>query len=274
MNIFHLEKRIVMKKIVILLLVLLFLSSCAAKHSIIISQVENQDHLLLPVLWFQKSAEMKALYYQGYNIAQRSLLEIMETQNDNRPYAVLMDIDETVLDNSPAEAYQVKNNVPFSDQIWETWVNKASAEPCPGALGFTKFAESVNVEIFYVSNRESPEEYGPTMENLRLCGFPFADSTHLVLKTDESSKESRRKTISEKYDILMLIGDNLADFDAVFDNRGDDLGFEAVARNVSRFGTDFIILPNPMYGPWINASIKDQTGHTMREKIINVLRAF
>ena len=109
---------------------------------------------------------------------------------------------------------------------------------------------------------------------LKALGFPDADTTHLVLKKGVSSKELRRKAIAEKYDILMLIGDNLADFDVVFDKRGEDLGFSAVSLNREKFGTEFIILPNPMYGPWINAAIKDQTGETVREKILNVLEGF
>jgi 5'-nucleotidase (lipoprotein e(P4) family) len=94
------------------------------------------------------------------------------------------------------------------------------------------------------------------------------------MKTDMSSKETRRRTIAGKYNILMLIGDNLADFDAVFDRREEDLGFDAVDQNREKFGTEFIILPNPMYGPWINAAIKNQPGATTREKVLNALKGF
>jgi 5'-nucleotidase (lipoprotein e(P4) family) len=262
-----------MKKIIILSIIPL-LASCAVQKAETMVPQENQDQLLLSVLWFQKSAEMKAMYYQGYNLAQKSLAEKVKAQTSDKPKAVVMDIDETLLDNSPSEVYLIENNISFSDETWKKWVNTASAKACPGALEFTKFAESENVEVFYVTNREMPEEFDPTLRNLKNTGFPYADNAHLVLQTDASSKEERRNAIAEKYDILLFIGDNLADFDAVFDKRGPDLGFGAVADNEEKFGTDFIILPNPMYGPWVNAAIKDAEGVTMKEKIMNVLEGF
>ncbi len=263
-----------MKKIAGIFLVSILLLSCSVKPPAITTSAESQDLLLLPVLWFQKSAEMKALYYQGYNVAEKSLAEIIKNRNGDKPAAVVMDIDETVLDNSPSEVSLIENNVLFSDEVWKKWVNKASAEACPGALDFARFAESQKVEVFYVTNRELPDELHPTLVNLKNTGFPFADTTHLLLKSNIGSKEIRRKTLSEKYDIVMLIGDNLADFDAVFDKRGEDLGFGAVHQNREKFGTQFIILPNPMYGPWINAAVRGQPGETTREKILNALEGF
>jgi len=263
-----------MKKIVIILIASALMISCAIKQPAAVVTTDNQDPLLLSVLWFQKSAEMRALYYQGYNIAEKTLEEKLKNRNGIRTPAVIMDIDETILDNSPSEVYLIEQNIPFSDEVWKKWVNKASAEACPGALGFVKFAESQKVEVFYVTNREFPDELQPTLANLKRLGFPFADTTHLVLKHEISSKEIRRKALSEKYDIVMLIGDNLADFDAIFDIRSGDLAFGAVEKSREKFGKEFIILPNPMYGPWINAAVKEQPGETAREKIMNVLEGF
>jgi len=263
-----------MKTIISLATLLLLLASCRVNEPKDAGIPENQDALLLSVLWFQKSAEMQALFYQGYNIAKSSLVENLKRIQGNKPLAVIMDIDETILDNSPSEAYQILNNVPFSMPMWKNWVNQASAKPLPGALEFTRFADSLDVEVFYVTNRELPDEYAPTLLNLKNAGFPFADTVHLVLKADVSSKEIRRKTIAEKYDIIMLVGDNLADFDALFDKRGNDLGFKSVEENKELFGTRFIVLPNPMYGPWINAAIKESEGKTMKEKILNTLKGY
>jgi 5'-nucleotidase (lipoprotein e(P4) family) len=263
-----------MKHLFFLFITVPLFFSCSIKSEITKSLPENQDALLLSVLWFQKSAEMQALYYQGYNIAKSSLAEKLMKSGNSQPKAVIMDIDETILDNSPVEAFQIIKNVPFSDSLWLEWVKKACARPLPGVLDFVKYAESRGVEIFYVTNRKSPEEYKPTLSNLLKMGFPFADSIHIVLKTDVSSKEARRKTISEKFDVLLLIGDNIADFDVVFDKRDDDLGVGAVKDNMSKFGDRFIILPNPMYGPWINAAIKKAAGKSTMEKTINTLQSF
>jgi 5'-nucleotidase (lipoprotein e(P4) family) len=217
---------------------------------------------------------MQAMFYQGYNIAKKSLLDKLKNTENNKPKAVILDIDETVLDNSPVEAMQIINNLPFSDSLWVSWIKKASAEPLPGALDFIKFSDSLGVEVFYVSNRNYKDEYLPTLINLSQKGLPFADSLHVILKRNISSKEIRRNSIEEKYDVVLLIGDNLADFDEVFDIRGEDLGFGAVKSNERRFGTDFIVLPNPMYGPWINTAIRNQDGINMRDKQVNALKSF
>lgn len=262
-----------MKRTIILLLAFLCYS-CTVNRKNELSGTENQDNLLLSVLWYQKSAEMKALYLQGYNIAKKSLAEKIKTSDDGKPAAVVLDIDETILDNSPAEAYLIKNNVPFSDEIWKNWVSKAEAEACPGALEFTKYADSLGVEIFYITNREMPGELVPTIKNLKKLGFPSADEKHLVLKQGVSSKEERRNDINRDFRIVMLIGDNLADFDAVFDKRAGDLGFKSVYDNAWKFGSEFIILPNPMYGPWIDAATRDQDAPVLRERIIRSLNVF
>ena len=147
-----------MKKIVIILITSVLMISCAVKQPDAVINSDNQDPLLLSVLWFQKSAEMRALYYQGYNIAEKLLEEKLKERAGNRTPAVIMDIDETILDNSPSEVYLIEQNIPFSEEVWKKWVNKASAEACPGALDFVKFAESQKVEVFYVTNRELPDE--------------------------------------------------------------------------------------------------------------------
>lgn len=263
-----------MRKTIFLIFLLQILISCKVKNTVTSSSENNQDQLLLAVLWYQQSAEMQALYYQGYNIAKLSLEKKLAKSSNTKPQAVILDIDETVLDNSPVEAFQIKNNVIFSDSLWLTWVKKGSAEPLPGALDFIRFAESKGVEVFYVTNRKSPFEFEPTIMNLREKGFPYADSLHVVMKKDISSKEFRRKAIAEKYDILLLIGDNLADFDAVFENRNDSLGFEAVRNNKDEFGNRFIILPDPMYGPWIDAAVRSAPGKTVKDKILQTLRSF
>jgi 5'-nucleotidase (lipoprotein e(P4) family) len=263
-----------MRNVIKVIFVLFVLISCNQKEKKVSQQKENQDALLLSVLWYQKSGEMEALYYQGYNIAKKSLLEKLITPDNKKPKAVIMDIDETVLDNSPVEAYQVIHNVPFSDSVWNKWVNMSSAEPLPGALEFIKFAESKGVEVFYVTNRTSPGAFNATIKNLLEQGVPFADSVHLILKTNESSKKLRREAIAEIYDILLFIGDNLADFDDAFDVRGEDLGIGEVKSRSNEFGNKFIILPNPMYGPWINAAVKSIKDNSSRERIMKSLVSF
>ena len=248
--------------------------SCSNNERVISPIPENQDPLLLSVLWFQKSPEMQAMYYQCYNNATKSLAEKLKSSDNKLPKAVVMDIDETILDNSPVEATQIINKEAYSDSLWNRWTDASIAIPLPGALEFTLFAEKQGVEIFYITNRSKETAFNSTISNLLEMGFPFADSTHLMTKTTTSSKEERRKKVASDHEILLYIGDNMGDFDAVFDDRTTDLGFGAVKQNISKFGDSFIILPNPMYGPWVNVAIKNAPGGTTREKLLNSLNSF
>jgi 5'-nucleotidase (lipoprotein e(P4) family) len=238
-----------------------------------LSQSETQDQLILATLWYQQSAEMKALFYQCYRNAENALSENLAWSDKTKPAAVVLDIDETVLDNSPYQAWQVLENKPFTDQDWTRWVDMAQAEPLPGALEFTRYADSLGVEVFYISNR-AVTGMNPTIANLLAHGFPNADTTHLLLKQGGSSKIERRAAIEKNYDILLLIGDNLADHSGAYERRGPGLGFATVEADKELFGTRYIILPNPMYGNWLTEIIRQSEGTTAKEKLLKMLKKF
>ncbi|MCK7540270.1 MAG: hypothetical protein MZV63_59945 [Marinilabiliales bacterium] len=115
----------------------LIFHSCINKKAEL-SLSENQDHLIMSVLWFQKSAEMRALFIQGYNIASEKLIEAAAIKDKQKPLAVVADIDETVLDNSPFEGWQITSGNSFSDKTWKTWTDMAVAKALPGALDFAR----------------------------------------------------------------------------------------------------------------------------------------
>jgi len=193
---------------------------------------------------------MHALYYQAFNWAGLIVRERSELIYE-KPTAVILDIDETVLDNSPVAGYQILENVPFSDKLWEKWCNKADAEPLPGSVEFTRLADKLGAEVFYVSNR-TENLLGVTISNLQKHGFPNADSTHILLKKETSSKELRNSSIRKNFEIILIIGDNLSDFDEAFEERFNDRA-KMLARDQSElFGTEYIVLPNPVYGSWDN----------------------
>ena len=234
---------------------------------------ESQDQLLLATLWYQKSAEMRALYYQCYANAETALLKNLAVAQGDKTPAVVLDIDETVLDNSPFQGWQVLENRNFSDESWTRWVELGMAGALPGALDFTRFADSLGVVVFYVSNRKTTE-IAPTLENMKRLGFPGADSSHLLLKESESSKVARRSRIESTHEILLLVGDNLADLDAVFEKRGTDNGFSDADRMRGLFGTRYIVLPNPMYGTWLSELLKQAEGDSNRDKLIRTIVGF
>jgi 5'-nucleotidase (lipoprotein e(P4) family) len=200
------------------------------------------------VLWQQFSGEYRALSFQAYNFARLSLKEALWNQANAKPNCVIVDADETILDNSAFQGHEIKNGVSYVPADWTKWTGLAAADTVPGALAFLKFAASKNVETFYVTNREAADHDG-TLKNLQKFGFPYADEAHLLLKTTTSDKEPRRQKILEKYNVLLLCGDNLSDFSNVFYRENKDTK-EQVNAMQNLFGSKFIVLPNPMYGDW------------------------
>jgi len=211
---------------------------------------KNSEHLTQSVLWYQKSGEMVALYYQGYNFARIMLDSYLKNADKKSKKAVIVDIDETILNNSPYQAWLIKNDSCYTKGSWFSWVEKSLADTIPGALGFLNYAKICGVEVFYISNR-GKAEIEQTKKNLNQFGFPFVDDQHLLFKTEKgSSKEPRRVAIAKDYKIILLCGDNLADFSAVFDDRKIGSFNDTVLKYRSDFGKKFIMLPNPMYGDW------------------------
>ena len=249
------------------LLLVLILSSCRQ----VPSSGASQDHLLQATLWYQHSAEMKALYYQAFNWAA-VVLEREVAHPSGRPRAVVLDIDETVLDNSPQTGRQILDGVPFSPDIWDRWCRLEAAEALPGVLDFTLRATELGVEVFYISNR-GDHLTDPTLANLQKLGFPNADRDHVLLKSTTSDKDARRAMVSVDHDLVMLIGDNLGDFSGVFDERADGRDLEEVERNREKFGYEFILLPNPMYGSWEKPYRGDSPAYSIEKKKA-AIRAF
>jgi len=232
----------------IFILIVLIMGSCREKAEQQTANISKNEHLVMSVLYLQKAAEARALYYQAYNIARFRLQQQLQTTKFSGRLAVVVDIDETVLDNTPYEARLILTGESYPT-FWESWVNMAEAKPVPGALEFLKFADKKGVNIFYVSNRKDFLLRG-TLQNLKKLGFPQADEEHIILREKESSKELRRRKISQSYDIALLIGDNLNDFSAIFEKLSVMDRFAKVDSLQSAFGNKFIVLPNPIYGEW------------------------
>lgn len=200
------------------------------------------------VLWQQHSGEYRALCFQAYNFARLSLNETLNHADDNKKNCVIVDADETILDNSAFQGHEIRNGVSYVQKDWTKWTSLAQADTVPGALSFLNYAAGKGIEVFYVTNRELADKEG-TIKNLKKFGFPNVDEAHLILKTTTSDKEPRRQEILKKYNILLLCGDNLSDFSNVFYREGKETKFE-VDKAAKLFGAHYIVLPNPMYGDW------------------------
>jgi len=202
-------------------------------------------------VWFQTSAEFRALCFQAYAIARWRLDADIRDSASSLPRAVVVDVDETVLDNSPHQAKLIATGTQFP-MWWKEWVASATAEAIPGAVEFLTYAASRDVKVFYVTNRDSAER-DATIRNLRYRGFPDADLAHVLTREVASSKEERRRRIAASHRIVLLVGDNLNDFAAVFERKPASERAAAADAWKSEFGTRFIVLPNPLYGDWESA---------------------
>jgi len=228
------------------------------------------DHMALlsqqgvdAVVWQNTSAEAYWLYQQSYDYATWKLearLQDIDAEKqmvdsaewDRRPLAVVVDIDETVLDNSPYQVNAVRRGRTFDQAEWKEWTDKAIAKASPGALQFLQQAQYWGCEVFYITNRDVREK-ASTLKNLGELGFPFADEAHLLLMEGTSDKTERRARVAARYHVVLLVGDQLRDFDERFKDRTVDHGrdvVDAMSDSLSRY---FILLPNPMYGTYRDA---------------------
>jgi 5'-nucleotidase (lipoprotein e(P4) family) len=204
-------------------------------------------------LWQQSSGEARALQYQAYALARLMIDRDLRIHSRSKlKRAVVVDIDETILDNSRFQAGLIVNHSAFNSKEWIAWCNSAKATAIPGAVEFLRYAAGRGVHVFYVTNRGKPEKAG-TIANLKQLGFPSVSDETVIVRTDVSSKEPRRRKISETHRIVLLCGDNLNDFTDLFEGKTVEDRNAAVDATQRKFGTQFIVLPNPMYGDWENA---------------------
>jgi 5'-nucleotidase (lipoprotein e(P4) family) len=223
-------------------------------------------------IYQQQAAEYKALCFQAYNIAALRLDEAVK-QPSAKTYAVITDLDETLLDNSPYDARRAINNQDYTGKSWKIWTAKAICDTVPGGPAFFKYAASKGVEVFYITNRDEDERAG-TLKNLQLYHLPNADNAHLIMRTDHnSSKENRRQLVMQTHNVILLFGDNLADFDAIYDNKPSEQSRAASTQKlIQQFGSRYIVLPNPSYGDWESAlfNFNYQLSPAQRDSIIRV----
>ena len=214
-------------------------------------------------LYQQRAAEYKALCLQAFNIARLRVNENL--QKGGKPKAIITDIDETILDNSPYEVHQTLQGKDYESSSWYQWTSMSQADTVPGAPAFLQYAASKGVTIFYITNRDEKERAG-TLFNLRKFNLPNADSAHLILRHGTSSKEVRRQLVATSHDIILLLGDNLGDFSALFDKRSMEEREQNTDNLAGEFGNKFIIIPNPVYGDWESTVYKYSNTLTPAQK--------
>lgn len=221
------------------------------------------------VAWTQTAIEHDLIYREVYRHARETLQaalrdprwDALSKEDRVAPVkglkpAVILDVDETVLDNSPYQAELVREGKEFNEATWAQWCRQAQARPLPGALEFTRFADRHGVAVFYLSNR-AQDLNDVTLQNLRAQGFPVADDGRFLglgtvvpgCEQNGSEKGCRRQKIARQYRVLMQFGDQLGDFLDVLANTVDGRA-TAVQPYLDWVGQRWFVLPNPTYGSW------------------------
>jgi 5'-nucleotidase (lipoprotein e(P4) family) len=246
-------------------------SSCKSTQEAVLAETPVEEVVpvdpepqMLAVLYQQTAAEYRALCYQAFNLARWKLEEAIRNREGSTRLSIVVDIDETVLDNSPYEAKCLIENVQYPEN-WDAWMNAATAKAVPGALDFLNFARENGVEVFYISNR-SQKYFNQTLQNLQRLKFPYSREDHVLLKRNDPSKKSRRQTVAERTTVVLLLGDNLNDFSEIFEGSSVQERASVTDRFSDKFGNRFIVLPNPMYGAWLSALYKYNDTLNLTEK--------
>lgn len=225
--------------------------------------------ILNATLWVQTSAEYRAAALEVFASARHALDAALdnpfakgaleETTNDpTQPPAVILDLDETILDNSEFESRAIRAHTTYDAKMWKQWTAEGAARAVPGAAEFLAHAKSRGVTAFYITNRDIDEEPG-TRRNLEKLGFPLDPAIDTLLMQGKngwttSDKSPRRAHVAASHRILLLLGDDLNDFAPA---SGKTLAERnAIVDSVrSWWGEVWLILPNPMYGSWERAAV-------------------
>lgn len=225
-------------------------------------------------LWMESAAEYEASVRGVYAAAKRSLDSALATPDWNAlprgeaalgfeslPPAIIVDADETFINNEPFQARAIRDASGFDYARWLAWVDERNARALPGAAEFAQYVASRGVTIFYVTNRDFPAELDATIATLRTQGFPVADDASNVLlrgtpRAPAREKGERRKLVAQTHRVLLMLGDNLGDFvDGI--NTGTAARRNVMAPYASWWGERWFMLPNPSYGSWESAVLKD-----------------
>jgi len=270
------DKKTKLLSALMMVLMLIQLLSCASSKSEVggttVASKAYQEHNLMGTLWAKYSGEWRALSYQAYNVAREQLDHLLKKYPANK-IAIVADLDETVLDNVEYQVRNIKNDRSYDPATWAAWVAEANAKTMPGALGFFNYAKQKGVKYFFLSNRKVGEG-ADTVKNLQTLGFKF-EADQMLLREKDRSKQPRRDSVAKNYSKIMYLGDNLSDFSVIFDDKKMPERKAAVDQVEKKFGNEYIVLPNPMYGDWegalydFNMKMSDKEKAQMRFKLLD-----
>jgi len=245
-------------------------TACAAQNG---KRAESGDEdlsnsLLWAAAWKQTAAEYFALCHQAYNLARlRVDLALDKHAAGDKPLAVITDLDNTAMHARSYWGYLINQGLDFfDDSIWDEWLPRNEITAAPGAKDFFDYCAARNVDVFYVTNRDQGERtYEYAMKQLEFLEFPFADDEHLYVFRDSSDKSPARAEVRSKFQIAVMLGDNLNDYQRDYYVTGIEERLRLMERDRDHFGREFILLPNPTDGHWVRAIFGDSEPQPTRE---------
>ena len=203
----------------------------------------------LGIHWVRTAAEHRMVYEQTYRWAGERVEGVVSRGGAPDPWAVILDADETVLDNSLYQARRARAGLGYTTESWNDWVREETAGAMPGALTFMAVVKRLGGHVAIVTNRDD-SVCDATRRNLAALGAPV---DVVLCRRGASEKETRFRAVQEgttpvglpPLHVVAWVGDNIHDFPG-----GVQSLREAPAGEVQDFGTRFFVLPNPMYGSW------------------------
>jgi len=230
---------------------LIFASVCLLTTALTgCQQTPPANDQLDAVLWTQTSIEHELIYRQLFANATRQLdvaladptwdaLPFPPRNLNGLPPALVVDIDETLLDNVPLNARDVVNNQVYSYDRWNTWVDQAKAQALPGSVAFLQAAQQKGIKVYYLTNREH-SQVAATVKNLRLRGFPIESNEQILAASTPTGhcesagygKNCRRQWVATHARVLLMAGDSLGDHVRI------DVGGQDAEIQFGRLGQD------------------------------------
>ena len=200
------------------------------------------------VHWTRNSAEHRAIFLQTYRMAEW-VLEAQAADLKVGTWAVAVDADETIIDNSLYEKEIAALGQSMTEDTWDDWVKRREATALPGAVAFLERVHALGGRVAVVTNRRL-RHCEATEDVLRTAGIPF---DVVLCRGEDGEKEPRWETVElgnaapglPPLRIVMWLGDNIGDFPDL----DQTVRFHGDAA-FADFGTRFIVFPNPGYGSW------------------------
>ena len=205
--------------------------------------VVGEEKLPNDIRWIRQSIEYRALCEQLFRQATVAILRKVKTEKNSDNLAVVVDLDETVLDNSLYQVERWKAGLSFTQDSWSEWVNREEAGLVPGAKEFLKAVRKKGVRVVFVSNRMN-KNLEPTRRNLLALEVLAPNDLFLLRLDKDDVKEVRRREVNEGKARMKKVGPlNVVGY------VGDQMG-DLPSGQAKEFGKTSFLLPNPMYGKW------------------------